>query len=56
VDLAETVGSLLNTTAAETVMHLLADERDFEGVGETDFMRGACWFGPLRPVVNAPQT
>lgn len=55
VDLAETVAPLLNTAAAETVMHLLADERDFEGVGETDFMRGACWFGPLRPVVNAPQ-
>ena len=56
VDLAETVGPLLNTTAAETVMHLLADERDFEGVGETDFMRGACWFSPLRSFVNAPQS
>ena len=56
VDLAETVAPLLNTAAAETVMHLLADEREFEGVGETDFMRGACWFSPLRPLVNAPQS
>lgn len=55
VDLAETVGPLLGSASAETVMHLLADERDFEGVGETDFMRGACWFGPLRDLVNAPQ-
>lgn len=56
VDLAETVAPLLNTAAAETVMHLLADEREFEGVGETDFMRGACWFSPLRPLVIAPQS
>jgi hypothetical protein len=28
-------------------MHLMADERRFEGVGETDLMRGACWVGPL---------
>lgn len=56
VNLAETVGALLNTAAAGTVMHLLADEREFEGVGETDFMRGACWFSPLRPSANAPQS
>jgi hypothetical protein len=55
VDLAETVGPLLNTAAADAVMHLLADEREFEGVGETDLMRGACWFGPLHPSANAPQ-
>lgn len=55
VDLAETVGPLLGSSSAETVMHLLADQRDFEGVGETDFMRGACWFGPLRDLVHATQ-
>lgn len=53
VDLVEMVTPLLNSAAAETVMHLLADEREFEGLGETDFMRGACWFSPLRPLPNA---
>ena len=53
VELAEMVAPLLNSAAAETVMHLLADEREFEGLGETDFMRGACWFSPLRPLQNA---
>ena len=33
-------------------MHLLADEREFEGVGQTDLMRGACWVGPLRESVH----
>jgi hypothetical protein len=36
-------------------MHLLADEREFEGVGQTDLMRGACWAGPLRFVNGAPK-
>jgi hypothetical protein len=38
------------------VMHLLADEREFEGVGQTDLMRGACWLGPLRGPGRTPQT
>lgn len=56
LDLAETVSSLLNTGTATTVLHLLADGREFEGVGETDLMRGACWLSPLRKFQHAPQT
>jgi len=48
LDLQETITSLLATQSAQTVMHLLADDREFEGVGQTEFMRGACWVGPLR--------
>jgi hypothetical protein len=48
LDLREAVAQLLGTESARTVMHLLADERQFEGVGQTDLMRGACWAGPLR--------
>jgi len=48
LNLQETVAGLLATESAQTVMHLLADEREFEGVGQTDLMRGACWVGPLR--------
>jgi len=47
--LKESVTNLLGTESAQTVVHLLADEREFEGVGQTDLMRGACWVGPLNP-------
>jgi hypothetical protein len=47
LELHETVASVLGTESAQVVMHLLADEREFEGVGETDLMRGACWVSPL---------
>ena len=46
--LKESVTNLLGTESAQTVMHVLADEREFEGVGQTDLMRGACWVGPLK--------
>jgi hypothetical protein len=55
LDLKESVASLLGTESAKTVMHLLADERDFEGVGQTDLMRGACWVGPMRILGRAPK-
>jgi len=47
IGLPEIVSSLITSGSLRTVMHLMADERRFEGVGETDLMRGACWVGPL---------
>ncbi len=55
ISLRETINGLLATESARTVMHLLADEREFEGVGQTNLMRGACWVGPLRILGPAPQ-
>jgi anti-anti-sigma factor len=46
--LPQAVAQAVSTKTAQTVMHLLADEREFEGVGQTDLMRGACWIGPLQ--------
>jgi hypothetical protein len=56
LDLKESVAGLLGTESARTVMHLLADEREFEGVGQTDLMRGACWIAPLKISGRTPQT
>ena len=56
LELAEVVAQQLGTESAQTVLHLLADEREFEGLGQTDLMRGACWAGPLRPPRRLPQT
>jgi anti-anti-sigma factor len=55
LDLAESVTQLLGTESALSVVHLLADEREFEGVGQTDLMRGACWVAPLRLLGRAPR-
>jgi anti-anti-sigma factor len=53
LELQEAVAQALGAGSAQTVMHLMADEREFEGVGQTDLMRGACWVGPLRwPVLE----
>jgi anti-anti-sigma factor len=56
VNLQESVFNLLSTESAQTVLHLLADEREFEGVGQTDLMRGACWIAPLKSSEPAPGT
>lgn len=47
INLQNTIASLLASESAQTVMHLLADDREFEGVGETELVRGACWVTPL---------
>jgi anti-anti-sigma factor len=47
LELVDTVQGWVSNAAAQTVLHLVADERPFEGVGQTDLMRGACWAGPI---------
>jgi hypothetical protein len=37
----------------QTLLHLLADDRQFEGVGQSEFMRGACWMGPIAEFLTA---
>ncbi len=55
LDLKEAVAGLMSTESARSVLHLLPDEREFEGVGQTDLMRGACWAGPLRIKGRTPE-
>jgi anti-anti-sigma factor len=42
-----TIATLLTTIAPSTVLHLMADTRPFDGFGETDLVRGACWLGAV---------
>jgi anti-anti-sigma factor len=44
---AQSISELVGGSPPGTVMHLMTDTREFEGVGETDLVRGACWFGAL---------
>ena len=45
--LDKAIGGLLATDTLQTLLHLLTDDRQFEGVGQSEFMRGACWIGPI---------
>jgi len=50
--LAKTVAETLAASSPSAVLHLMADTRPFEGVGETDLVRGACWMGPLETIAR----
>ncbi len=48
----QTVSDALAGATPSGVLHLMADTRPFEGVGETDLVRGACWLGPLPTITR----
>ncbi|MBS0203841.1 MAG: STAS domain-containing protein [Planctomycetes bacterium] len=52
LDLAETVATLFETADLQTVMHLLNDDREITGGGESEFLRGACWLSPITHVTR----
>lgn len=47
LDLNETVSALLETEDLQAVLHLLNDDREITGGGESEFVSGACWVGPI---------
>ena len=47
IDLGETVSALFDADPPLGVLHLLHDDRAAAGAGESEFVRGACWLGPL---------
>jgi anti-sigma B factor antagonist len=47
LELAPTVASLFDDQRLLGVLHLLHDDRGAAGAGESTFIRGACWIGPL---------
>jgi len=50
LDLNETVAALLESEDLQAVLHLLHDDREITGGGESEFVRGACWVGPIATV------
>ena len=48
----KTIADTLAVSTPHAVLHLLTDTRPFEGVGETDLARGACWMGPLKTIAR----
>jgi len=51
--LEKAIEGLMAVDRAQTLLHLLTDDREFEGLGQSEFMRGACWIGPLAEFQSA---
>jgi anti-anti-sigma factor len=47
IDFRETVTNLFEADQLLGVVHLLHDDRGAAGAGESEFVRGACWVGPI---------
>lgn len=45
-----TVSELFTSATPEALVHLMSDTRPYEGVGETELVRGACWVGSLSAI------
>lgn len=52
LDLTETVASLYENEDLQSVLHLLHDDREISGGGESEFVSGACWVGPIGAVTS----
>ena len=52
IDLAATVATLFEAETLQGVLHLLTDDREISGAGQSDFVRGACWIGPIADIVT----
>jgi anti-anti-sigma factor len=47
IDCVATVTGLFEHQTLEGILHLLGDDRPIVGAGQSEFIRGACWFGPI---------
>jgi anti-anti-sigma factor len=52
IDLADTVATLFKTQRLQGLLHLLGDYREQSGLGESEFLRGACWFAPIERILH----
>jgi anti-anti-sigma factor len=47
IELQPTVAMLFDGETLHGVLHLLHDDRPVVGTGQSEFLRGACWVGPI---------
>ncbi len=50
--LKESVKTLYIRQALEGVLHLLNDDREIAGAGQSEFVRGACWVAPIGEIIR----
>jgi hypothetical protein len=53
MDLQAATASLFEAEAPQALLHLLNDNREITGAGESQFARGTCWMGPISDVSEA---
>jgi anti-anti-sigma factor len=56
IELRKTVKSLFEDETLEGLLHLIGDDRQTSGVAESEFVRGACWVGPIHEIVTEGET
>jgi anti-anti-sigma factor len=56
LDLHDTVRDLFESETPLTLFHLLHDDRELSGAGQSEFLQGACWIGPIGAVEGAAQS
>ncbi len=49
-DLKNATTALFEAETLQGVLHLINDERLISGAGESEFLRGACWVGPITEI------
>jgi len=42
--------ALFEAETLQGVLHLINDERQISGAGESEFLRGTCWIGPITEI------
>jgi anti-anti-sigma factor len=47
LDLGDAVRTLFDTGGLQGILHLLNDDREIAGVGQSELTRGACWVGRI---------
>lgn len=47
IELQKSVADLFESQGLQSVLHLLADRREFNGAGDSEFYRGAVWVAPV---------
>jgi hypothetical protein len=47
ISLHAAVNGLFTTESLQSLLHLLPDDREINGVGQSEFLRGALWVGPI---------
>ena len=52
LELGSVVGSLFDSEDLQAVVHLLHDDREITGGGESEFLSGACWLSPITNVAK----
>ena len=45
------LATIFEAERLQGVLHLLADDREIAGAGQSELVRGACWTGPIASIV-----